>query len=239
MICRKAPWSRRPDSAQGGRTGWRSRFEFRSRNLLPGLLAVLRQRPVGPDMDVLLEQVADVRAPREHPEHLLDCRLPVDFPRREDREPLRHVVAHMAPEQGKGAHAGSVHALVAVVEDLLEDVEILALGVPWLCRLVHGFTLVFGCSRRSPQRRSFTHLPGCYPRCAERLDVRIELSLADIAALDCPRWASLVQHTRWPRILGSSDIFRTKRYGRGRTTKCCRNCFCITKLASILGARSG
>ena len=78
--------------------------------------------------DAVFLEVGDVGVAVEEPQQLVDDRAEVEFLGGEAGESLAEVVADLAAEDREGAGAGAVGALFAVVEDVVEEVEVLAHG---------------------------------------------------------------------------------------------------------------
>jgi hypothetical protein len=87
----------------------------------PPLLAVdgaelaLRVRPLVPDADAVVLEVADVRLALDEPQQLVDHRAEVDLAVREQREPGGEIEAHLRTEQAARPDAGAVGPGLAVV----------------------------------------------------------------------------------------------------------------------------
>ena len=86
--------------------------------------------PFVPDADAVLLEVADVGVAAEEPEQFVDDRAEVEFFGGEAGEAGVgvEVEAHLVAEDGPGAGAGAVGLVDAVVEDVLEQLEVLAHG---------------------------------------------------------------------------------------------------------------
>jgi len=85
-------------------------------------------RPLIPDRDAVFLQVADVGVAREEPEQLVRDRFQVQLLRRQHREAIGEIEAHLVPENAERSRAGAVAALGAVTADAGEKVEILLHG---------------------------------------------------------------------------------------------------------------
>lgn len=84
--------------------------------------------PLVPDADAALLEPAHVGVAAQEPQQLTDDRAQVQLLRREGREALRQVEAHLVAEDAPGARAGAVGLVHAVVPDVLEEVEVLTHG---------------------------------------------------------------------------------------------------------------
>ena len=85
----------------------------------------LRVGPFVPDADLMVVQVPDVGVAAEHPQQLVDDGLQVHLLGGDQREALLEVETHLVAEHADGARARAVAFLHAVVEDVLEQVEVL------------------------------------------------------------------------------------------------------------------
>ena len=95
-------------------------------NMLAGILAIFVERPVGPDMDLLFHQFADIGVPGQEPQHFPCRRFPEHPLGGEQRNRIiGKVETHRHPKYGARAHAGAVDALIAPCPDLAHEVEIL------------------------------------------------------------------------------------------------------------------
>ena len=74
--------------------------------------------PLVPNGHVVVVQILDVGRPREEPEELVDDRSQMELLRRDEREPLRKVEAHLAAEERARARARAVGLVCAVFKDL-------------------------------------------------------------------------------------------------------------------------
>jgi len=80
--------------------------------------------PGVPDFDAVLLQVGDVGVALEKPQQLVDDRFEVQFFGGQHREAGSEVVADLPAEERAGAGAGAVALGRAVVEDVLQEVEV-------------------------------------------------------------------------------------------------------------------
>ena len=86
----------------------------------------IRISPLVPDPDAIVFQVRDVRVAGDEPEKLVDDRLQMQLLGGETGEAVRKIETHLVAEDGQGSRAGAVGPLGAVVEDVLDQVEILS-----------------------------------------------------------------------------------------------------------------
>lgn len=95
----------------------------RCRNGLTGCNPVLLERPVGPDVVVLLHEFAKVVVTPEEPEQLADDEAHRNALRCDQREPLGEVVAdrHLLVEEADSSGAGTVTFLLALLSNNLKD----------------------------------------------------------------------------------------------------------------------
>ncbi len=82
--------------------------------------------PGVPDRRVLGQIILDVGRPAQEPQQLADHRREQHLLRGQERKPGAQVVARLGPEHRQGANAGPVGPALAVVEDVLHQVEIRA-----------------------------------------------------------------------------------------------------------------
>ncbi|MDT4866549.1 hypothetical protein FQZ97_1014070 [compost metagenome] len=85
--------------------------------------------PLVPDADAVVLQPGDVGLAAQEPQQFDEDRPRVQFLRRQQREALGQVKAHLATEHAQGAGAGAVVAPHAVFEDVPQQVQILPLGM--------------------------------------------------------------------------------------------------------------
>ena len=108
------------------------RREILAGNRLASFPAVASQRPVGPDLDTLGAERANVGLASKEPEELAACGFPVDSLGRQQRDlPVGKVETQLGPEQRTGAHAGAIDPLVALLPDAAHQLEILPFIVVW------------------------------------------------------------------------------------------------------------
>jgi len=86
-------------------------------NILAGLLKVLLERPVAPDVVVLLEKALDVAVAVEEPEKLAQDQPERNLLCRDERKALRQVVVQTFAEQTQGSRAGAIRSIDAGVLD--------------------------------------------------------------------------------------------------------------------------
>ena len=91
-------------------------------------LQVGLERPLRPDVDVLLEQRPDVALAGQEPEQLLGDEPKADPLAGDEGEPLGQVVADLTPEDADGARTGAVGLRDAVVEDISQEVFVCGCG---------------------------------------------------------------------------------------------------------------
>ena len=91
--------------------------------------------PFVPDVDAVVGEVFDVRVAGDEPEELVDDSLEKHLLRGDKGEPLGEVEAQLPSEDGAGAGAGAVPAVGAVVQDVLEEVEV-GLHIISFCRYI-------------------------------------------------------------------------------------------------------
>jgi len=100
----------------------------------PPLLAVNRTevaafvRPLVPDGHLVLLEVSGVGLALQEPEKFVDDRAEVELLGGETREAGTKVVSGLPAEDGAGSGPGAVGADLAVVEDVAEEIEVLAHG---------------------------------------------------------------------------------------------------------------
>ena len=88
-------------------------------------------------------QVLDVRVAHQEPQQFMDDGAQVKFLGREARETLREVEAGLAAKNGARAGAGTVGTVYAVVNNVLEEVEV----------LLHGNNLIKDERRKTKDER--------------------------------------------------------------------------------------
>src|SRR2546430_12972112 len=114
---------------------------FRSANLVDGasirrkpgapLLAVHRPelpalvRPFVPDSDSVLAQPGNVGFPAQKPQQLVDHRAQMNLLRRDERQALREIEAHLLAEQRQRPRAGAVAFTCAGITDPAHELQIL------------------------------------------------------------------------------------------------------------------
>src|SRR5690348_3228335 len=81
--------------------------------------------PLVPDGNLAFVEPADVRFAAQEPQQLDDDRAQMQFFGRKQWEAGGEVEAHLSPEPGQRARAGSVFLLDSMVEDQLHEIEIL------------------------------------------------------------------------------------------------------------------
>ena len=82
-------------------------------------------RPLIPDGDAVLLEIADVGVPFEKPEQLVDDGAEVELLRGEQREAAREVKALLCPEDGERSRPGTVFLPRPVIEDEVEETVVL------------------------------------------------------------------------------------------------------------------
>lgn len=85
----------------------------------------LGRRPLVPDAHARILQRLHMGLAAHEPEQLVDDRLDVQRLRREQREALPQIEAHLVPEHPAGAGARAVPPVHAPVEDRAEEIEVL------------------------------------------------------------------------------------------------------------------
>jgi hypothetical protein len=85
----------------------------------------VRVRPLVPDRDFVLVEVADVRIAAKEPKQLDDDRAEVHLLRRHERKAGAEVETELAAEKAEGAGAGAVGFRRPVVEDVADEFEVL------------------------------------------------------------------------------------------------------------------
>ena len=80
--------------------------------------------PLVPDRDAVFLEVGDVRLAFEKPEQLMDDGAEVEFFRRQAGKSLAQIKARLPAEKRERAGAGTVAALLAVLEDGGEEVVV-------------------------------------------------------------------------------------------------------------------
>ena len=88
--------------------------------------------PFVPDRDASLLEPAHVGVAAQEPDELADDRLQVQALGRHGGEALGQIEAHLIAEHTARARAGAVGLVHAVLEDVVEEIEVLA----------HAFTIV-------------------------------------------------------------------------------------------------
>jgi len=87
-------------------------------------------RPVIPDADAIVLEILDVGITREEPQEFVDDRSQVQLLSCKAREAaprsLVQVEPHLVTENGSGTGAGAVVAVDTVVQDVLQEVQVLA-----------------------------------------------------------------------------------------------------------------
>src|SRR5262249_42936818 len=91
--------------------------------------------PLVPDPDARGLQRRHVRLTAQKPEELVDDRFEVELFRRDERKPSAQIEAHLVAEDAAGARARTVRAVLALLQDQLQEVQILAhdLRLPRSC----------------------------------------------------------------------------------------------------------
>ncbi len=80
------------------------------------------ERPLGPDGHAVLQQEPDVRVAHQEPDQFDGDPLEVDPLGRDQRKPLREVVADLPAEDALRASTGPVLLVIAVLQDLLKEI---------------------------------------------------------------------------------------------------------------------
>src|SRR5262249_4173258 len=89
-----------------------------------GAELALLVRPLIPDADAMLVQPGGVRIVTQEPEQLADYRANVNLLRRDEREALREIEAHLATEERERAGASAIGLACAGVSHLAHHVQI-------------------------------------------------------------------------------------------------------------------
>ena len=127
-------------------------------------------RPLVPDMNPVLGEIAGVGVAGQEPQELVDDRLHVQLLGGDERKPLGQIEAHLVAEDGQRPGAGPIRLFHAFVEGETHEVEILAHGptvVRFRLRSTPGAELLplfsgrrcqpavtsAACPRRAPTRR--------------------------------------------------------------------------------------
>ena len=93
------------------------------------IIFAVRVGPFVPDAYVVLVQVADVGLPPQEPQQFVDDGFEVEFFGGYQREAFREVETHLVAEYRTGAGAGAVGFVRAVIQDVLQQVEVLFHGI--------------------------------------------------------------------------------------------------------------
>lgn len=129
------------------------------RNGLPCLLEVGLKRPLRPDVIVVLKQVADVAVPLKEPHQLRGDQAKAHELRREQRKPLREVVAYLRPEYADRSGASTIPLVGSGLEHLLQKILIRRFH---LCDCIRQFISPKNkaCSNNTPPAITIYGLPG-------------------------------------------------------------------------------
>ena len=84
-----------------------------------------------PDVDVVVDQVLDVGATLEEPEHLNGQALEVDLLGGNQRESGLQVEAHLMAKHGSCTRPGTIGFLESIVPYVAKEIEILLHGAVW------------------------------------------------------------------------------------------------------------
>src|SRR5438105_2061452 len=85
----------------------------------------VRVSPLIPDRHVVLAEPPDVRLAAEEPQQLVDNRTKMQLLRGEQRKTGGQVEAQLGSENAERARAGAIRFRVAVIEDVLDELEVL------------------------------------------------------------------------------------------------------------------
>src|SRR5690606_17327331 len=101
------------------------RIAINLRHGLPGLDEPRSERPLIPDRNAIVYEVLDVGASLEEPQQLVDNALHVQLFGRNRREPLLEIETHLMAEDAQRPCAGAIVLPGAIVQNVLQQVEIL------------------------------------------------------------------------------------------------------------------
>ena len=78
--------------------------------------------PFVPDVDIVVEQILDVRVSLEEPQQFVDDSFQVEFLGGEQGESLLQIVARLCTEDAQRARTGAVAFLDAFFENAVKDI---------------------------------------------------------------------------------------------------------------------